>query len=316
MVIYALLSQYLAEPLAIIMNNSLHQRVFPQEWKEGIAISIPKTKPPELDKLRFVTLLPAPSKIMEKILLKKIWPFFSPSYGPEQHGFRSCSSTTTALTQLMDDATRIFDDSSNSGMAILSFDMSRAFDCLDHKIICRVLMHNNFPAGFVLWLKSYLCDRTVRARLGGILSKNVNVLRGVPQGSVLGPPLFCTYTGDMKGLHEEVHTMKYADDISLIIPLKKESRILQQKRIEDEIDNVATQSSMLGLQLNRSKSKAMLVTRSNQMRSLSLSIPTTSSMKILGVMINARLDWSDHISYVGKKSNQRLHLLRKLRPLI
>lgn len=316
MQLYKLLSEHLAEPLAIIMNESLRQRVYPSGWKEGIIIPIPKTKPPELDKLRFITLLPAPSKIMEKILLNKLWTFFSFSYGPEQHGFRPGLSTTTALLQLSDDLTQAYDDTSNSGIAILSFDLSRAFDCVEHTLISRILLSCDFPSGFVLWLDSYLCGRMSRARVGGIFSKVVQMSRGVPQGSVLGPPIFCAYVGRIRALQSGVSTMKYADDISLVIPLKRGSMNAMKQQIEDEVENIAAQTASLHLQLNRSKSKAMIIWRSKSHENMSLTIPMTESMKVLGVILNVKLDWSMHVKNICKVANQRFHLLRKLKNLV
>ena len=60
----------------------------------------------------------------------------------------------------------------------------------------------------------------------------------------------------------------------------------------------------------------MITSHSSQLKELSLTIPITDSLKILGVMINEKLDWGAHTRYVCKKANQRLHLLRKLKTLV
>jgi len=218
--------------------------------------------------------------------------------------------------QLTDDITRFYDDSTNSGMAILSFDLSRAFDCVDHKLVSRILLKANFPSGFVLWLESYLSGRLVRARIDGILSRTVQIGRGVPQGSVLGPSIFCTYIGRIKALHGDVLTMKYADDMSLIIPLKRGNTVSHKRKIEDEIGNIASQTSSLHLDLNKNKSNAMVIWRDNNKDKMPLSVPVTDSMKILGVIFNVRLDWSLHVKHISKLANQRLHLIRNLKTMI
>ena len=100
--------------------------------------------------------------------------------------------------------------------------------------------------------------------------------------------------------------MKYADDITLVMPLKPLKREIYksilQKKIEEEIDNIEAQSSLLNLCINRSKSKAMIISRSSQLKELSLTIPITNSLKILGIMINEKLDWGAHTRYVCKKA--------------
>ena len=316
--IYKLLAYQLAQPLTAIYNMSLKQRVFPKLWKQGIIIPVPKSNPPNLNNLRYLTLLPVPSKIMEKLVLKKMWPHFSDSYGSEQHGFRPGTSTTTALIQLHDDVTTVFDDLSHSALAILSFDMSRAFDCVDHRLIPTILRANNFPSGFINWVRSYLSDRSAYIRINGSNSSEVEIKRGVPQGSVLGPPIFCTYISKIRCLHEDVKMMKYADDITLVVPIKREDTLNMKNKIEDEIRNIEDQSHSLNLKLNLSKSQAVIITRSQQHRStdVQLSVPTSDSLKILGLMINDRLNWDTHIKHVCKKASQRLHILRRLKQLV
>ena len=93
---------------------------------------------------------------------------FSASYGPEQHGFRHGASTTTALLQLTDDVTSMFDDATNTDMAVLSFDMSCAFDNVDHNSLLSVMSNNGFPTGFIARLCNYLSDRS-----GFVLNKMV-----------------------------------------------------------------------------------------------------------------------------------------------
>jgi len=218
--IYKILADHLARPLSTVFNTSLQKKVFPKLWKKGIIIPVPKTNPPRLNNLRYLTLLPVVSKLFEKLVLKKMWCFFSASYGPEQHGFRHGTSTTTALLQLTDDVTGIFDDLTHTSMAILSFDMSRAFDNVDHNMLPKILVKNGFPTGFIMWLCSYLSDRSAFVRMNGCYSSEIKICRGVPQGSVLGPPIFCTYIGSIKAFHDDVEMMKYADDIGLVDPRK------------------------------------------------------------------------------------------------
>ena len=202
--IYKLLADHLRKPLANIYNTCFKQRVFPKLWKQGVIIPVPKSNPPSLSNLRYLTLLPVPSKIMEKLVLKKMWPFFSESYDTVQHGLRPGSSTTTALLQLHDDVTTIFDDLSHSALAILSFNMSRAFDCVDHTLIPTIFETSNFPRGFIVWLQNYLSGRSAFIKIDGFYSSEVQINRGVPQGSVLGPPIFCTYISRIRCFHENV----------------------------------------------------------------------------------------------------------------
>ena len=65
-----------------------------------------------------------------------------------------------------------------------------------------------------------------------------------------------------------------------------------------------------------SKSKAIVISRSNMLDNLHISIPIVESMKFLGVIINKKLNWKTHAAYICKKACQRLHILRRLKRLV
>ena len=118
-IIYCELADLLAKPLALIFNQSCKQRAFPEAWKTGLIVPIPKTNPPDIKKLRYITLLPLPSKLLERIVFNNLKNLFYKAYGPEQHGFRQDASTTSALLQLINSALKLYDDSSNPGPAMI-----------------------------------------------------------------------------------------------------------------------------------------------------------------------------------------------------
>ncbi len=217
--IYSLLAHFLATPLRKIFESSISQRVFPSQWKNGIVVPIPKTNPPRLDKLRSITLLPTPSKVLERLFLRRMFQHLEPLYSAQQHAYRKNTSTTTALIHIYDTATKHFDDLSKSGFAIICLDFSKAFDLLNHDVLLQKLT-NQLPAGCLLWLQSYLTRRSFRVKIQGRLSKPRNILAGVPQGSVLGPVLFAALVGDLAQCTaaESTTIVQYADDASVIMP--------------------------------------------------------------------------------------------------
>ena len=153
--VYRLLAPYIAGPLKAIFDRSVADRDFPQDWKRAIIVPIPKTSPPILQKLRTISLLPTPSKIFEKLILKKMLNQIEPLFGDCQHGFRATASTSTALLQIVDTSTLFYDDPKNKGFAILSLDLSKAFDKVNHRVLIEKIT-DSLPRGFVSWLNSYL----------------------------------------------------------------------------------------------------------------------------------------------------------------
>ena len=79
------------------------------------------------------------------------------------------------------------------------------------------------PDSFLMWLQSYLRDRFACVKVNNILSKPFSVKRGVPQGSVLAPPLFCAFFSDLCSFSAKAATVKYADDLNVILALPSEN---------------------------------------------------------------------------------------------
>ncbi len=248
--IYVELADYIASPLSAIFNQSCRQKRFPDQWKNGIIVPIPKVTPPQIDKLRYVTLLPVPSKILETLVRNSMRDKFESAYGPEQHGFRRNGSSTTALLKISNAAAKFYDDSSNFGAAILSYDLSSAFDCVNHKFAIERLLQLDFPHGFLKWLSSYLDARKGILRVKTSLSRPFKIEKGVPQGSVLGPAIFCTYVSGFSPNSQSVTAVKYADDFTLIVPLESDSEVDVQERINEETDNFSKWCKTKDLRMN------------------------------------------------------------------
>ena len=66
----------------------------------------------------------------------------------------------------------------------------KAFDTIDHGILIKKLHHYGIRGTALKWFESYLSDRKQRVYVNNILSGELNVICGVPQGSILGPLLF------------------------------------------------------------------------------------------------------------------------------
>ncbi len=75
---------------------------------------------------------------------------------------------------------------SYTGMVLL--DLQKAFDTVDHKILCNKL--EAMGIGSTNWFRSYLNGRTQKVKIGNTVSKPMPITCGVPQGSILGPLVF------------------------------------------------------------------------------------------------------------------------------
>ena len=194
--------------------------------------------------MRAISLLSAPSKIFEKLVLKKMFQQIEPLFGSYQHAFRPSASTTTALLQLMDTATLIFDDTKYKGFALLSVDMSKAFDRVDHRILLKKASAI-LPSGFIAWLASYLSGRTFQVKIQGLLSQSHPVTLGVPQGSVLGPALFAILVGDLPNPNSLNTFVQYSDDLNIILSLASDNPTYIRARLIEQLEDTGNNSMVI-----------------------------------------------------------------------
>ena len=131
-------------------------------------------------------------------------------------------STETALLRVNHDLTLALDR--NCCAVLLMLDLSAVFDMIDHSILLRRLEHSSgISDSVILWFRSYLEGRTQRVAVGSVHSNSIQLNFGVPQGSVLGPRLYCMFSkpiGEICKRHNMLYHC-YADDsqVYLVIEL-------------------------------------------------------------------------------------------------
>ena len=122
---------------------------------------------------------------------------------PVQSGFRPGQSTETAILRVLSDILQAVDRGDFD--ALVLFDLSAAFDTVDHEILIQRLQSTYSIHGSVLqWFRSYLLGRTQHVRRGSVRSSAVHLVCGVPQGSAISPILFILYTADLVVLIESL----------------------------------------------------------------------------------------------------------------
>ena len=260
-------------------------------------------------------MLPLPGKLLEHFMLRNgLKETLVNTFGREQFGGRPGSSTTSALIKLHDSITRLLDREDMAGVELLAYDYTKAFDKLRHDIIIQALLGADLPTGFIKLVQSYLCNRSQATKIGDFVSSSVGVPSGVPQGSILGPFLYCVVAASLQPIHSSSIIIKYIDDITFCIPILRNS---SSHQVLDEHLNVLDWSLHHGLTINVSKSKSLLFKKCHDCTPQILhGVENVDEVRILGVHLNNRLSWDSHVEKVLSNACKRLYCLRILKPLL
>ena len=163
-------------------------------------------------------------------------------------------------------------------------DLSAAFDTIDHSILlCRLEERLGLGGVALDWIRSYLSDRTQSVYVNGVSSKSSNLLFGVPQGSVLGPKLFCIYSGPLSNIAHlhglEVHL--YADDTQLYIFFSIKSGLSEPiQKVEACIKDISTWMRKNKLKLNDDKTEYMVISSDRVKAGLSIPDLMAGAVKV------------------------------------
>jgi len=168
-----------------------------------------------------------------------------------QHGFIRGRSCTTKMLLVVDKLSEILDQ--GGAVDTIYLDIAKAFDSVPHERLLLKLQCYGVNGCVLKWIRNFITLRQQSVCVDGIYSAFVNVISGVPQGSVRGPVLFVCYINDML---ESVTSFlfMYADDskVGRQILCEADSHVLQS-----DLDNLCAWSKNWQLRFNLDKSKIL-----------------------------------------------------------
>ena len=228
--------------LRYLFNRSLSEGIMPDHWKQAHISPIHKGGDiSNIQNYRPISLLLCPSKLLERLIYDRMVPFLEENgvFGDQQFGFRKGTGATDQLLELYNSMLQSLDNHEVKKM--LFVDVSKAFDRVWRKGLAHKLQKAGIRGNLLKWMKSYLENRLQRCVIRGRKSSWLEVLEGVPQGSILGPILYLIYAEDMKdNLATDIRT--FADDTMLSATAATEE--LAVRKLQPEI---ARMNAMNGL---------------------------------------------------------------------
>ena len=243
--------EHIAEPITHIINSSFRVGVFPSRWKMALVKALPKINiPVNPADFRPISLLPAISKVMEKIAAKQMVDYLKAKMllDKNQSAYKQNHSTLTALLKITDD---IYDALENTEITILVLlDYSKAFDCANHRLILAKLQKCGFHPEALKWLESYLTKRSQKVVTEENASPWKYMVNGVPQGSILGPLLFTILISDIRHVIKNGKYHLYADDTQMYYRCKVDKITQTIQNINSDLDRIGDFSARNCLKLN------------------------------------------------------------------
>ncbi len=242
-----------------------------------------------------------------------------------QKGGREGKTTRTQKHTVLlsvTEALRIAKANSKSSVLIL-LDLSAAFDTVNHQILLSTLSSQGITGIPLRWFESYLTGRSFRVAWGGEVSKAHQQVTGVPQGLVLGPLLFSTYTTSL-GPIIQAHGFSchcYADDTQLYLSFQPDDPTVAA-RISGCLADISAWMKEHHLQLNLAKTELLVFPATPTLQhdlsiQLGKSIITPStSVRNLGVIFDDQLTFKEHIAKTARSCRFALHNIRKIRPFL
>lgn len=313
--IFPVIGKYLLH----LFNTVLTTSSFPECWKVALVNPIPKKKTPiAFNDVRPVSILPALSKAMEIVMRSQMDEKldFDELLYKYQSGFRKNFNTTTAMLDITDSIRQMND----RGLCtfLFSFDLSRAFDMVDHKLLVyKLKTRYSFSNSACNLLKSFLSNRKQMVFNKGSFSELEEVNQGVPQGAILSPLLFSLFLNDLASAPASMMKLRFfADDIQSVVCCRPENQESFIRIINEELQRIYFWCLNNGLRLNESKTNVMNFCKSvpsshfnNCFQINNHYLSLVDELTCLGFTIDRKLCWDKHIDQVIRKINYGLKSL-------
>lgn len=299
------------ELLKNIFNACFKLGHFPSSFKCAKVIAIYKRgKDPTLpSSYRPISLLSCVDKMFEKIILSRMNIFIEQNclINAEQFGFRHQHSTVHQVKRITNMIQRNKRQRLSTGIVLM--DIEKAFDSIWHNGLIHKIKTYGFPIYIVKIIQSFLSERSFKVVINNTTSSARNIPAGVPQGAVLSPTLYSLYVADFVP-RRGTDIALYADDTAMIVRGKLSNVILH--KLKKSVDSCFKYYNKWKIKINTDKTQAILFPFNKspkriptiQFQHENTNIPLSDFVKYLGVHLDKKLNFKNHIEHIVDKATK------------
>ena len=291
----------------------------PQTFKTANIIPIPK-QDKDLSSpasYRPIALTSHLGKLLEAIVNERLKHFLETEglLSPFQSGFRDSKETLEQVLRLEADIRKAND----RGLTLCAvfLDISKAFDTAQHCYILQHLQKYNVNGNMYNYCKDFMSNRLFNVKVGNALSDIFTQDNGVPQGAVISPTLFLISINEIsKVLNKTSKIGQYADDTALWRAFMPKNNENGQEMMSKETNKVVDQLESIGYKVNAEKTQAVLFTKKTNLKEYNINIKgekvvTGPTAKYLGVILDKKLSFKQHLDNRRKSGYKILNLLKR-----
>ena len=204
----------------------------------------------------------------------------------------------------------------NKCISTVLMDLSKAYDCLPHDLLIAKLAAYGFEDSATSLISDYLSKRYQRVKIGSVYSSYLEILRGVPQGSILGPILLNIFINDLIFFIQETEVCNFADDTAIY------SCSLNYKdaahKLSNDTHTVLNWFKVNNMVANPGKFQIMFLGSKIDNCKITFAIENKQikckrEVKHLGITIDEKLIFTKHIANICSLANNRLRALTRIR---
>lgn len=311
-------ANHIVKPITHVANMMLETGIFPDKLKKATIIPCFKQGDRrEINNYRPISLINTLAKVFEKVIYERI-ERFAANYkllSNRQFGFEKNTGTNDAIAEVINEVNK----AREKGLftLLLFIDLQKCFDTIPHRLLIKKMEILGIRGLGGELLKSYITGRTQITKINEFSSEEGAITVGLPQGSLMAPLLFKLYINDLLTLKLYGKLTAFADDTNNLNSAK--TREILYREANEDFAQIREWMQWNLLSLNVQKTTFMEIKKNSGNHILDntqlqiLDLNKTNTTKYLGITIDDRLVWDEHITVLTSKIRKTFYKFLQLR---